>query len=800
MPRALYCTNRRLKRHKLLVSCAALAITVALTPQRAWAQAFQGTPTVTGGSVSFNRSTPGSETVTVSTGSAIVNWAPTDTQGTGDINFLPAGNTATFQGVDGFADFTILNRIVPTDATRAIELNGTVLSKLAGGATGGNVWFYSPGGILVGAQATFDVGGLLLTSIDLPNGFSNGTRAFSAIFSKTQPAAGPIKVLQGAQINARSSYVAMVAPRIEQGGNVQVNGSAAYVAADEATIVMSQGLFDIAVPVDKGTSDANGIVHTGTTGGPANTTASDNHTIYMVAVPKNQALAMLLNGSMGFAPAATNATVQNGQIILSAGSGLNGLGGTPPGGTPTGNAAAIRIGTQGPATLTSTTLGEAAGDTTLGVVTYSGALDLFTNGTLFADTVTGYNVVFLYAGGLVQVGGVVNAPQIFVTSSDIDIVADASLGVAGVTQLIAFNAMSDTPIYIGGWLTVPAGSYHIGDEAGDIRARTITINAEPANGGVSPDILIGNVNIDGSLTTGGGISSIIVDTNNGSIKVTGTVQWKNAGASDTLTLNAGKAVEVNTDTGSLVMTGPTGTLAGSLLFNAPNVWIAQGSILSQLEANPNFAGRDAALGINNGTSNPLGFVGANGINIFVTSSFFVQNSGTANDMGGITPGDRGLFIDNANSGTTPAAVAVTIYGRQLKSDGTVVTNAAFVPTVRTIGPIATGSTINAAAVGSAPPPPPPPPPPAPAVQVSETVLGPIQETVRPADIVAADPSEQEQQQNEKESDKKSENADSGVDASLGLINIGPVEVRSNLEQPVTSGGMETMDEGPGNPD
>src|SRR5437764_5762786 len=234
MPHALYRTNRRLKRHKLLVSCAMIAIAVALTPQRAWAQAFQGTPTVTGGSVSFNRSTPGSETVTVSTATATVNWTPTDTQGTGNINFLPAGNTATYQGGDGLADFTILNRIVPTDATRSIELNGSVLSKLAGGATGGNVWFYSPGGILVGAQATFNASGLLLTSIDLPNGFNNGTGSFAASFSKTQPAAGPIKVLSGAQINARS-YVAMIAPRIEQGGNVQVNGSAAYVAADEAT-------------------------------------------------------------------------------------------------------------------------------------------------------------------------------------------------------------------------------------------------------------------------------------------------------------------------------------------------------------------------------------------------------------------------------------------------------------------------------------------------------------------------------------------------------------------------------------
>ena len=41
----------RLKRHKLFVSCATIAITVALTPQRTWAQAYQGTPTTTGSSV-----------------------------------------------------------------------------------------------------------------------------------------------------------------------------------------------------------------------------------------------------------------------------------------------------------------------------------------------------------------------------------------------------------------------------------------------------------------------------------------------------------------------------------------------------------------------------------------------------------------------------------------------------------------------------------------------------------------------------------------------------------------------------
>ena len=86
------------------------------------------------------------------------------------------------------------------------------------------------------------------------------------------------------------------------------------------------------------------------------------------------------------------------------------------------------------------------------------------------------------------------------------------------------------------------------------------------------------------------------------------------------------------------------------------------------------------------------------------------------------------------------------------------------------------------------------------MQGAETILGPIQQLASPSDLVTADPSEREQQQAEKESDKKSDSDDSGVDASLGLINAAPVQVKSDLEQPVTSGGMETMIEGPGTPD
>jgi filamentous hemagglutinin family protein len=309
------------KRRALLLSCASLAIaTAALAPQKARAQAFQGTPT-TIDPVTFDRATPGVETITVNSGTATINWSPSDVEGTGNINFLPSGNIATYQGGEGLPDYTVLNRIVPTDATRMIELNGSVLAKLAGGATGGKVWFYSPGGIVIGATATFDVGGLLLSSLDVTSfGSAVGGSGFSATFAPfegTTP--GAIQILDGAQINAleQNSYVALVAPRVEQGGSVKVDGSAAYVAATNLTMTMNQGLFDIQVDVGGGTDDVNGIVHTGTTTGGATASLSDNHKIYMVAVPKNQALTMLLGGTVGYD--ASTAGYDNGQIVLSAG-------------------------------------------------------------------------------------------------------------------------------------------------------------------------------------------------------------------------------------------------------------------------------------------------------------------------------------------------------------------------------------------------------------------------------------------------------------------------------------------------
>jgi filamentous hemagglutinin family protein len=332
----------RTARRKLLWSCAAAAIvvTAGTGAQKAHAQAFQGTPTLpnpniaASGSATRNITSPTTETITVATPTATINWIPSDNDGSGTIDFLPAGNVATFTNDPANPDFTVLNRILPSQI-RPIALNGTVISQIqsvSGTSTGGHVWFYSPNGIIVGATAVFNVGGLLLTVND-PLTFSATANGFTGNFVASSNSTATVRIDSGAQINAtpENSYVAIVAPRVEQAGTVNVNGSAAYVGGEDVTLTMNQGLFDIAVNV--GTSDpfnadsGNGVVHTGTTGGPASTGAGDNHRIYMVAVPKNQALTMLLSGNAGFQPA-SSLNVRNGTIVLAAGSSIAETSGT----------------------------------------------------------------------------------------------------------------------------------------------------------------------------------------------------------------------------------------------------------------------------------------------------------------------------------------------------------------------------------------------------------------------------------------------------------------------------------------
>ncbi len=300
---------------------AALAASLALMPQQAAAQAIQATPDVVVGNALIDRNTPGLDVITAETRTVVIDWTPDEISGTA-LDFLPTGATAIFQNnVQVITDFAILNRILPSTNGDIVVIDGTVISRLDQGngfGPGGFVAFYSPTGILVGSNAVFDVGGLMLTALapDLAT-FSTFLDNGQLSLSGSEGSIAPILIRGGATIGAtpENSFFIVAGPQIVMDGTAFINGSTAYVAGLQVDLTFSNGLFDIVVPL--GTSVTNAIEHNGTTGGPASTGVGDNHVIYGVTKAEINPVQMLFRGNLGFEPALV-AGVDNGDIILAA--------------------------------------------------------------------------------------------------------------------------------------------------------------------------------------------------------------------------------------------------------------------------------------------------------------------------------------------------------------------------------------------------------------------------------------------------------------------------------------------------
>lgn len=316
-------------RRHLLAGCAAGAtLAMVVSPDPARAQAFNATYNPVAGNVT-RTTAPNTETITVNSPTAVINWSVNPPSQPGDpVVFLPGGNTATFQNGSGTTNFAVLNRIF-NDFGGPVRFDGTVISRLtdiASGAAlgpGGTVIFQSTSGIIVGSSAVFDVGNLVLTSLWVNDETGYGDFINSGGGLDLDGCCSSIVTEAGSQINATAegSYVVFASPRIVHGGQTYVNGTAAYIGAENISYAISDGLFDIVVNI--GSFEDVPIEHTatGVTTGPASTGPDDPHRIIMLAAPIDQffptAVTMLLSGQIGFEASA--ASVENGQIILSAG-------------------------------------------------------------------------------------------------------------------------------------------------------------------------------------------------------------------------------------------------------------------------------------------------------------------------------------------------------------------------------------------------------------------------------------------------------------------------------------------------
>ncbi|WP_227340310.1 beta strand repeat-containing protein [Sphingopyxis sp. P8] len=323
-------SSARHGKHRLMTSCAVAAGMMALACGGPALAQVAGTGTfVSGGGAGSSIVDSGATnttTVTLGSNQSIINWVPTDTAPTGGaIDFLPDGENLNFIGTGGY---TVLNRFVDGGGgslSRQIALNGTVNSYIGSttGPRGGNIWFYNAGGILIGASGVINVGSLVLTSndIDTTGGLldpTDGSIRFRGASGGLSSITVNGSITAGNTLDPGSSYVAMVAPRIVQAGSVSVDGSAAFVAAEQADIRINGGLFDINVLV--GAEGGTVITHSGTTTGPAHQQGdTDQSRIYMVAIPKNVAVGMLVSGNVGYQDAMSPQIEPDGAVRLSAG-------------------------------------------------------------------------------------------------------------------------------------------------------------------------------------------------------------------------------------------------------------------------------------------------------------------------------------------------------------------------------------------------------------------------------------------------------------------------------------------------
>ena len=202
----MICSNRN--RSRLLLGCGSAALALALTfaPQRAAAQAINAEGNVIDGVAFFDNPGAGQTTIDVVTPTTVIDWQPFEDVNGDALTFLPAGNTVTFQSGQ-LANFAVLNRILPSTNNNIAVINGNVISQITqvSGApmTGGTVAFYSPTGILIGSTATFDVGSLLLTTLDTtPESFANFFNGGNLNLAAAPGSTARIQIDPGAQISA----------------------------------------------------------------------------------------------------------------------------------------------------------------------------------------------------------------------------------------------------------------------------------------------------------------------------------------------------------------------------------------------------------------------------------------------------------------------------------------------------------------------------------------------------------------------------------------------------------------------
>jgi filamentous hemagglutinin family protein len=225
-------------------------------------------------------------TIDVNAARTIIDWT--------SFNLAP-GETVSY--AFQFNRTIVLNRV----NSGPINIDGQILSSQSVGfpldqprRAGGNVWFYSPQGVIFGPNARFDGGALLATSAAV-NASQFLNQSFSLDFTGSG-SGGPVTVAAGATFVARG-HLAFIAPVVTTAAGSTINagdyGTVAYGGVDSYRInfvtIANDDLsfFDFIVPsAAAGSAAATPLRIAGTTTG-AN--------VYLSAISRSQLNSLLID-------------------------------------------------------------------------------------------------------------------------------------------------------------------------------------------------------------------------------------------------------------------------------------------------------------------------------------------------------------------------------------------------------------------------------------------------------------------------------------------------------------------------
>lgn len=381
------------------------------------------------------------------------------------------------------------------------------------------------------------------------------------------------------------------------------------------------------------------------------------------------------------------------------------------------------------------------GDVTLGFVTAGQMEASASNDIIIRDTVNAASTAILVADGLVDIQSSLVSANIFLSSSDISIGTEASLGSLANTQGIFFAASGSGPAMLGGtgnfegWnldsgeitriaangsLSIVAeDNFQSGDGSGNLILDDFTFDVGGQMGDVGGIVLLGQVGID----------------------VVGNALFSNVNAGTSITMSSPR-IDVDATTGSIIMRDPIGTPGGTLALQAELVMVATDAVAEQIDAGISLEETNQLLDQPTGAIGSGGYLQTGNLFVFVEDALFIQNSGEGTDFDarrGFTASFVNIITGSYDGGgqdLTPFAVdpsngpQISINGRIRRDSDTFIYGIATHDDIIINGVAAStppdgldpASAINGCQLGTncgvvTPPPPPtptpPPPPPTP---------------------------------------------------------------------------------------